>query len=173
MRLLPPAAIAAVLALIVSGCGSGGIGDPDQRQRLELIRQATLEYENLDVALGNGYRPLPRCIESTDGSGALGLEYLQLRRARDRQINLLQPEQLFYEEQPNGGPPVLVGVGYLVPDEGQKPPNSPLGHLDGPIPGQFRGEATHFELHAWVGRENPDGVLAFFNPNVKCLDTAD
>jgi hypothetical protein len=101
------------------------------------------------------------------------LEYLQIGRARDLQINLVEPEQLFYEEQPGGKPPVLVGVGYLVPDEGQKPPDSPLGHLDGPIPGQFRGESAHFELHAWVGRKNPDGVLSFFNPDVTCLDQAD
>ena len=172
-RFLPLAVAVAVLAPLVSGCGSGAIGNPDQRQRLELIRQATLKYQDLDVALGDGYRPLPRCIASTDGSGALGLEYLQIRRARDRQINLLEPEQLFYEEQPNGRPTVFVGVGYLVPDEGQKPPKSPLGHLDGPIPGQFRGEAAHFELHVWIGRKNPDGVLAFFNRDVKCLDQAD
>jgi hypothetical protein len=160
----------AVLAVLGAGCGAGEIEDPDVEQRLDTIRRATLKYRDRNVALKDGYRPLPRCVESLEGDGALGLEYIQLRLARDDEIDLLEPEQLFYEEQPGGKPPVLVGVGYFVPDEGQKPPSSPLGHLDGPIPAQYRGQDPHYELHAWVHGENPDGVLAFFNPDVSCLD---
>jgi hypothetical protein len=166
-------ATVAVVALMpfLAGCGAGKITDPEKLRGLETIRAAVSKYKSLPVALGDGYRPLPSCIEDSSGSGALGLEYLQLRRSRDQTINLARPEQLFYAPQPGGRPPVLAGVGYFVPDEGQKPPASPLGHLDGPIPGQFFGEPAHFELHAWLFRKNPDGLLAFFNPEIDCPDT--
>lgn len=157
------------LILLLSGCGSGKITNRSELQTLDTIRRAVSKYRERDVALEDGYRPLPTCVENVDGSGALGLEYIQLRRARDRTIDLLEPEQLFYAEQLGDRAPVLVGVGYFVPDEGQKPPASPLGHLDGPIPGQFFGEPAHFELHVWLFRRNPDGLLAFFNPDVECI----
>jgi len=156
------AAAAFVLVVLLSACGSGKIDDPFQRQRLTEIKQATAKYKSLNAALVDGYRPLPRCMDE------LGLEYLQLDLSGDRELDLLTPEQLFYRQPPDGGPPVLEAVGYLVPDEGQKSPRSPLGHLDGPVPGQFKGESAHFELHVWVYDRNPDGVLAFFNPNVTC-----
>ena len=165
LRVLTPI----LLALMLAGCGSAEVKDDRQRERLDAIRQATLKYRNRALALDEGYRPQPRCVESSDGDSALGLVYLHLERARDQQIDLLQPELLFYEERPGGRPPVLAGVGYFVPDEGQKPPSSPLGHLDGPIPGQFPGQVSRYELHIWVHRHNPDGVLALFNPDVKCL----
>jgi hypothetical protein len=56
-----------------------------------------------------------------------------------------------------------------VPDEGQRPPETPLGHMEGPIPGTGP-IPDRFELHAWVHRRNPDGPLATFNPRVRCLD---
>ena len=73
--------------------------------------------------------------------GALGQAYVNLKLNADQQINLLRPELLFYEERPDG-PPVLVGVGYLVPDEDQRPPDTALGHLDGPIPASARVSPT-------------------------------
>lgn len=164
----------ALLALVAlsAACGSDTI-DAQQRARLAVVLDATSKYRDRDVAFRDGYRPLPRCIENDDETAALGLEYLHLRRSRDLKVELEKPEQLFYEEQPDGSPPVLVGVGYFVPDEGQKPPASPLGRLDGPIPGQYFGQEPHFELHVWIHRPNPDGMLAFFNPEVSCLDRAD
>jgi hypothetical protein len=154
--------------LMLAGCGDSKITSRSKLQTLETIRLAVAKYKSRDAALADGFRPLPRCIEDVDGSGALGLEYLQLQRARDRTVDLLEPEQLFYTEGSRGSPPALAGVGYFVPDEGQKPPDSPLGHFDGPIPGQYFGEAPHFELHVWLFRHSSDGLLAFFNPGLEC-----
>src|SRR4029077_8966371 len=80
-----PAAAALVLVLLLSACGSGKISNPFQRQRLAEIEQATAKYKNLNAALADGYRPLPRCIDK------LGLEYVQLDLASDRQLDLLTP----------------------------------------------------------------------------------
>lgn len=171
----PPArrrAAVAALALAAltgaAGCGSGEVEDPAQRQRLATIRQATEVFEDVDAAVSAGYRPVPQCLESDNDTGALGLTYANLRLNADQQVNLLRPELLFYEERADG-PPVLVGVGYLIPDEDQRPPETPLGHLEGPIPGVGPGQPDRFELHAWVHRPNPDGPLATWNPDVSCL----
>jgi hypothetical protein len=162
------AVLVLALAVAAAGCGSGEIEDADQRDRLATIREATNVYKRVDEALSAGYRPLPACLESDNDTGAVGLTYVNLRLNQDQQIDLLRPELLFYEEQPTGQP-VLVGVGYTVPDEDQRPPDTALGHLDGPIPGVAPGQPDRFELHAWVHRENPDGPFATWNPEVRCL----
>jgi hypothetical protein len=155
-----------VLALGAAGCGTGVV-EPAQQARLDTIRQATNVFKNVNEAVAAGYRPVPQCLESDNDSGALGLTYVNLRLNQDQQVNLLRPELLFYEDRAAGAP-VLVGVGYLVPDEDQRPPNTPLGHLDGPIPGVGPGQPDRFEMHAWVHRKNPDGPLATWNPDVSC-----
>jgi hypothetical protein len=161
------AALWVVLAALCSGCGSADVDD-EQSRRFEAIRRATAVFKDPAAALAAGYRPSPRCAESDDESGAIGLGYQNLRINDDQQVELLRPELLFYEEQ-RDREPVLVGVGYLVPDEDQRPPETPLGHMEGPIPG-VGPVPDRFELHAWVHRRNPDGPLATFNPRVRCLD---
>jgi hypothetical protein len=162
------AAVLGVLLVSLSiGCGTADVED-DQRQRLASIRQATAVFKDPAAALAAGYRPSPRCAESDDESGAIGLGYQNLRINDDQQVELLRPELLFYEEQ-RDREPVLVGVGYLVPDEDQRPPETPLGHMEGPIPG-VGPVPDRFEQHVWVHRRNPDGPLATFNPRVRCLD---
>jgi hypothetical protein len=163
------AAIAGLLlALLAAGCGSANVEDAQQR-RLASIRSATDVFRDPSAAVAAGYRPAPRCAEADNDAGAVGLAYQNLRLNQDQQVNLLRPELLFYEEQRDRDP-VLVGVGYLVPDEDQRPPKTPLGHMEGPIPGVGPGQVDRFELHAWVHRRNPDGPLATWNPKVRCLD---
>jgi hypothetical protein len=161
------AGLAILLVALSTGCGSADIDD-EQSRRLASIRQATEVFKDQAAALSAGYRPGPRCAESDDESGAVGLPYQNLRINDDQQVELLRPELLFYEER-RDREPVLVGVGYLVPDEDQRPPETPLGHMEGPIPG-VGPIPDRFELHAWVHRRNPDGALATFNPRVHCLD---
>jgi hypothetical protein len=164
------AALAALaLALTPAACGSDEVADPAQRTRLETIRRATAVFKDVDAAIAAGYRPAPGCVESDNDSGALGLAYVNLRLNQDDQVDLLRPEMLLYEEEPGARPPQLVGVGYIVPDTGQRPPETRLGHLDGPIPAAGPGQVDRFELHAWVHRRNPDGPLAIWNPEVECL----
>lgn len=160
--------LVAALAAALSGCGSYEVSDSAQRDRLSTIRDATAVYKDVNAAIAAGYRPSPGCAESDNDSGALGQTYVNLRLNQDEQVDLLRPELLFYEEEASERQPALVGVGYLVPDEGQRPPKIPLGHLDGPIPAVAPGEQDRFELHAWVHRRNPDGALATWNPDVSC-----
>lgn len=157
--------LAATLAGV--GCGSGEV-DQEQAAILETIREATEVFKDPDRAVAAGYRPVPQCLESDNDIGALGLTYVNLRINQDQEVNLLRPELLFYQES-TSGPPELAGVGYLVPDEDQRPPETPLGHMEGPIPGIGPGQSDRFELHAWVHRESPEGPLSTWNENVECL----
>jgi hypothetical protein len=136
---------------------------------LDTIRSATEVYKDVDAAVAAGYRPVPRCLESDNETGALGLTYVNLRLNQDREVNLLRPELLFYQEQASGAAPALAGVGYLVPDEDQDRPDTPLGHMDGPLPGVGPGQADRFELHVWVHKKSPDGPLSIWNENLTCL----
>lgn len=40
--------------------------------------------------------------------------------------------------------------------------------FDGPMPGHETGMPVHYDLHVWLFRHNPDGLLAPFNPAVSC-----
>jgi hypothetical protein len=156
-----------VLTAALAGCGSEEVGS-DQAARLDTIRRATEVFKDPDRAVAAGYRPVPQCLESDNDVGAVGLTYVNLRLNQDQEVNLLRPELLFYQERTDG-PPELAGVGYLVPDEDQRPPETPLGHMEGPIPGVGPGQVDRFELHAWVHRGSPDGPLSTWNENVECL----
>ena len=162
-------ALTCLLALtaLAAGCGSGEV-ESDKAAQLETIRRATQVFKDPDRAVAAGYRPVPQCLESDNDVGAVGLTYVNLRLNQDQEVNLLRPELLFYQESTTG-PPELAGVGYLVPDEDQRPPETPLGHMEGPIPGVGPGQSDRFELHAWVHRESPDGPLSTWNENVECL----
>jgi hypothetical protein len=169
-RLTRASLLAALLlvAATLSACGAGEVEDDDVTASLDAIRKATDKYKDVDVALKDGYRPMPACVESADDEGALGLPYTNLGTFRDQKIDLRKPEQLFYEPEPGIKPPTLVGVGYFVPEEEDQPPDTPLGRLDGPLPGGVKGYPSHYELHVWVHRKNPEGVLDAWNPDVKC-----
>lgn len=161
---IAPVLVAA--ALVLAGCGSGSV-DRVQSQRLDVIRKATQIYQNPDTALARGYFQVPGCIKSSDGSGALGTLFFNLTDPGTR-VDLVHPQELFYDLNPAHGSSQLLGVGYYEHAHGQRPPLTPLGHMEGPLPGVLPNQGSHYELHAWVYRKSPDGVLSFWNKNVGC-----
>jgi hypothetical protein len=124
-------------------------------------------YENPNVALSHGFAQAPVCVQSTDGSGALGTVLVNPSLST-KKVDLTQPQELFYDFNPSHGARQLLGVGYIERNTGQRPPATPLGHMEGPLPGVFPGEGSHYELHAWIFRRNPDGVFDFWNKDVSC-----
>ncbi|PTL38265.1 hypothetical protein [Alkalicoccus saliphilus] len=69
-----------------------------------------------------------------------------------------KPEVLVYEPMKNGKLK-LVAVEYLTPG-GDRPSLFGQKFDDGPFPGSYA-------LHAWVWKNNPDGMFAANNPKVK------
>ena len=157
---------AAMLTLVLAGCGANSIGSL-QLQRLDAIRRATEMYVDPNVALARGYFQLPGCIASSDGSGALGTHFIKVTDLNRRTVDLLRPQALYYDLNPAHGSKQLLGVGYFVPDVGQRPPDTPIGHMEGPLPATPQ-QPSHFQLNAWIYRRNPTGVLSFWNKNVTC-----
>lgn len=137
--------------------------DAEMRRGLATFRQATARYHRVEAALEDGFVPLLECQENPAGAGALGIPFARLDRF-DAEIDLSEPEILFYEPQPNGRLR-LVGGEPVVPIDlwtGSEPP-SLFGR-------EFHHNVEHglFGLHMWIWRHNPDGVFAFWHPDVTC-----
>jgi hypothetical protein len=84
-----------------------------------------------------------------------------------------RPEILVYEPQSNGRLR-LVAVEFMVPAAAWDPFNSgppTLGSRefdDHRAPGSGGPPFPHYQLHAWVWKDNPDGIYTPYNPNSSC-----
>jgi hypothetical protein len=138
--------------------------------QLAALRGATARLHRLDVAEAEGYTVLvthpetgAACLENPD-LGGMGRHMLNVDLV-DGEVSETEPEVVIYEPGPNGKLR-LVGVEYLIPF-------AILGQ-DQPAPVLF-GQAFEqnetfgvWALHAWVWKNNPDGVFADWNPKVTC-----
>jgi hypothetical protein len=127
------------------------------------LQRVTARYHDLNVAKSEGFVLLHEC-ESRPGEGPVGTVYVNIARLIDGAINADAPDALIYEPGANGRPR-LVGVEFAVPYAlwaGQEPPKF-LGATF-----QREDEFGVFALHAWVWRNNPEGLFAETNPNVSC-----
>lgn len=160
--------VASVAAFVPASCGGDGkITDPQLLADLQRVKKATAKYKDVKKALADGYKPAGQCLNSPNGDGAMGIHYNNERLQRDSKNILTKPEQLLYEPGPRGKR-TLVGVEYYVTDLDQAPPEIPLGHLDGPMTGHTPGAPSHFDLHVWLFKANPNGMFDVWNPDVRC-----
>ena len=122
------------------------------------LRRVTARYHNLNAALDDGFVLLHPC-EARD-EGTVGTVYVSFARVLDGQIDPESPDALIYEPHKDGLK--LVGVEFAVLDTGQPPPQL--------VGATFQSEAEFgvFALHAWVWRDNPNGLFAETNPRVSC-----
>ncbi len=139
---------------------------------LAVVKQATARYRVVERALRDGYVPAGACA-ALPGVGAMGIHYLNPALAGDTGVDRRRPELLLYEPRADGGLR-LVGVEWFVADADQdlatdddRPSLFGRG-FDGPMPGHEPGMPIHYDLHAWVFRRNPAGVLSPWNPRVSC-----
>jgi hypothetical protein len=143
---------------------------------LEQVRQATAQFRDVEAAKkagyelgyvnGDGVRIITGFIaHPTDG--AMGYHYFNKELIDDMQIqDPLKPEGLVYEPGRNGELE-LVAVEYIVPGAASNPP----GVNEAPT---VLGREMHilvpkvgwYILHAWIGKPNPSGMYADWNPKV-------
>ena len=136
---------------------------PDMQRGLATFREATAAYHDVAAARADGFVQILPCLENPDGDGGIGIPFARLDRF-DARIDLSEPEILFYEPQENGrlrligGEPVVPITAWTQDD-----PPSLWGH-------EFHRNEAHglYGLHMWVWHHNPDGVLAFWHPDVTC-----
>jgi hypothetical protein len=138
----------------------------------QVIREATRQFRDVDTAIEAGYLPSEACAEAP-GLGAMGYHFVNPPLIGDGTVDPALPEVLLYAPA-SSGTLRLVGVEYMVVDADQDlatdedRPNL-MGHaFEGPMEGHEPGMPVHYDLHAWVFTNNPDGNLASWNPAISC-----
>lgn len=156
------------------GLGTGTVashGNDRARANTDLadVRRATEQYHHVQAALDDGFVNTEQCVPE------MGVHFIHPERMQTAEVRAECPEVLLYEPQQSGHGHVhyqLVAVEYFVaaaqvPEE-ERPPTLFGEAFDGPMEGHAPGEPKHFDLHAWVWRNNPNGVFEAHNPNVEC-----
>jgi hypothetical protein len=140
-------------------------------QLVRVARQASRRFQDVSQAVAEGYVEQFGCVSGSH-EGAMGVHFVNGALVGDGVLDASKPELLVYEPQPNGRMR-LVAVDYLVLTESwhANDPNPPelmgqLFHLFD-APNRF-GLPAFYTLHAWVWKDNPQGMFANWNPRVNC-----
>ncbi len=138
------------------------------------LRQLVAPFHDFDKAVAAGWAAqITPCLVAADlpsqpGAGAMGFHYGKLAFIQDGGVvDLTQPELLLYEPEKNGKLR-FVGVEYIVPftdHPASAAPPTLLGQSFAQVP-----EFGVWGLHIWVGRHNPSGIFAAWNPKVSCAN---
>lgn len=175
-------ASSALVASALTGCGNDTMEAPPAASRasstlradtsmsaaveqdLATLRRLVAPFHRFDAAVAAGWNvQLTPCL-SNPSQGAMGYHYANTALI-DATVSVDEPELLLYEPLKNGGLR-FVAVEYIIPFT--------LLPADATPPVLF-GQSFHqnFEvglwaLHVWVGRHNPAGLFADWNPDVSC-----
>lgn len=138
--------------------------------------KATAKYQRLAVARKDGYGLLrdaagTACIDDS-GAGGMGVHYVKSSLVGDGKVDLLKPEALVYDPQPNERRR-LVAIEYVVFQAAWDASHSALPRLYGRRfalveAGNRYGLDPFYELHAWLWKEDLRGMFGDWNPRVTC-----
>lgn len=187
-------ALAAVIGLCASASLAGSVGEPS----LDEVRALTAKYQDVNVALAEGYIRDPGNIcDSADMMGrpkelgAMGIHYFRPDllgisgppnprvSGTGTHTDFRKPAILIYEPQANGSLK-LVAVENLVFDKGweaaakgdfptfQGQPYNAMADDPATAIDEAHLFEPHHDLHVWLYRDNPNGMFAQFNPKVSC-----
>src|SRR4029453_8464826 len=168
------------LALIDAALRPVAAQEPYTAQ-LEALRKSLEKYQDYKVAVRDLYLSTVGCVHYAGEKiphhmeypkGAMGVHFVNLtvQGAPDP----MKPNVLIYE--PVGKELRLVAVEWLVPltaDTTQRPSlfGQPfMGPMEGHEP-LIPKDYVHYDLHAWLFKNNPLGMFAPTNPDVSCKDS--
>lgn len=190
MSKLLAAVTVVALGALASACSAPTEDEPAAQSSEELrgedncglaeVRRATAKYQDVNVALADGYEPDPVCAASP--MGAMGVHYVNPALLQ-QPFDTKRPQILLYEPTADGMK--LVGVEWMMPvfvngapwfqpeTIPPPPPYNPaptlFGHtFDGPMPGHNPSMPWHYDLHVWLWKRNPTGMFSSWNPAVHC-----
>jgi hypothetical protein len=144
---------------------------PSKGGLVQLVREGTRQYINVNNATAAGYGPFLGCVAGTD-HGAMGIHYVNGTLLGNLTLDPSQPQALIYE--PSDGKMTLVGVEFILDSASWLAANNntpPV--LDGQVfnfvdaPNRFN-IPSFFELHVWAWRDNPQGAFVDWNNHVTC-----
>ena len=140
-----------------------------QSKLVQIVRNATTQYQNINTATAAGYGPFLGCVSGSD-HGAMGIHYVNPTLLNGT-LDPTHPQALIYE--PSNGQMSLVGVEFIVDAATWLKNNANPPVLEGQTfllvdsPNRFNIPAF-FELHVWAWRANPMGSFMDWNDNVSC-----
>ena len=167
-------ALAAALNLIASARA-----DDPYKKELDALRQSLAKYQDVYTAVREGYYSTVGCVryngEKMEGhadyaKGAMGIHFLNKELVK-AEPDPMRPPVLLYE--PKDGKLQLTGVEWVVPltgDLSKRPElfgQKFLGPMEGHVP-IIPKEFLHYDLHAWLFKDNPSGMFSPTHPDVKC-----
>ncbi|MBI2719064.1 MAG: hypothetical protein HY245_02325 [Rhizobiales bacterium] len=152
--------------------------EPDKAQ-IEAIRKALAKYEDPYVAVRDLYLSTVACVhyngDKVEGrmyypKGAMGIHFVNVPSI-GQPLDPMKPNVLIY--QPVDGKLKLTSVEWLVPltpDTKERP--KILGQpFQGPMEGHeplIPKSFVHYDLHAWLFKDNPNGMFIATSPDVSC-----
>jgi hypothetical protein len=164
---------AAVVGATANAAGDSGATTTASRDDVVRVKQATDKYHDLNVALADGYTKAGECVVDPAGTGTMGYHYVNLAMESDPAIDLEKPEAMLYIPNDQGDLE-LVAVEWIRDDADQDlntDEDRPFLFglpFDGPMLGHGPGRPIHYDLHAWVWRNNPSGMFKQYNPAISC-----
>lgn len=142
--------------------------DAEVNRDLAALRRATAHLHRFELAAEGGWDAAVTGCKENPPEGGMGYHYGNFDYYLDGEANLLEPEVLLYEPQPDGTLR-LVAVEYLVPffawpgEVGVDDPPRLFGR------DMKRVDAMgEWQLHVWAWKDNPSGLFADWNPTVDC-----
>jgi len=168
--------LAASLALsaLVAATGFAAAGGQSD---IAAVRQATVQYHDLQSALDDGYELFYVCTEEP-GVGTMGQHFVKGSLVADPAVDPLQPEVLVYAPKRNGDYQ-LVAVEYVTLKPlwedafGATTPSIFGDEMEFVPEGNRYGLPDFYERHLWLWQGNPTGLYFEWNPNVSCLGNGD
>jgi hypothetical protein len=143
---------------------------PAPAKLVQLVRDATGQFINVNAATAAGYLPFLGCVSGPD-HGAMGFHYVNSALVGDGVLDASHPEVLIYEASESALQ--LVGVEFVVLADPWLATHTSPPMLEGqsfqfvPSPNRY-GLPAHFELHVWAWRDNPNGAFVDWNNKVSC-----
>lgn len=162
--------LAAALAFTVTADEKHHHDTVSPSKLVEMVRNATRQFVDVNVATRAGYNPLFGCVSGPD-HGAMGVHYINGALVGDGEIDGQRPEAMIYEPTKNGMR--LVGVEYIVDAATWQARHSAPPMLEGQAfqlvnsPNRY-GLPAFYELHVWAWRDNPKGAYVDWNDQVTC-----
>jgi hypothetical protein len=154
-----------------SAHGHNARASADQARLVQIVRNATKQFLDVNNAGSAGYGAFLGCVSGPD-HGAMGVHYVNGGLVGDGEIDASHPEALIYETL--NGQTRLVGVEFIVDsatwlsNHNNTPPvlEGQVFNLVG-SPNRYN-LAPFFELHVWAWRHNPNGAFVDWNDHVTC-----
>lgn len=153
---------------------------PTLPANLAATRAALEKYQDPIAAVREGYFSTLGCVDYPKGGGhgemaykpgGMGVHFLNPALIGPT-LDSLKPQVLIYE--PVGDRLRLVAAEWFVPTAVAKEAPTIFGtKLDGPMEGHrpiLPVELHHWDLHVWLWKDNPNGLMHPTNSTVKCPD---